>query len=198
MKADGSLDKRVIASISEAVYSASSEGWARMKEIFENPGLAMVSFTITEKGYNLETPQGDYLPYVKEDMNMDPTEGIPQGTMGQVAALLLHRFKTIGKPITLSSFDNFSHNGEKLHESLLEMAKAWQANGKVDADFIAYLEDQAQVSTPLSVIDRITPRPSPEVADMLTEQGLESFELIKTEAGGFLHHSSMLKRRSIL
>lgn len=185
MKADGGLDKRVIASISEAIFSGEEAGWNRLKTIVENPGLAMISFTITEKGYNLLAPSGDFSQSVLDDMAMDPSKDIPKGTMSQVAALLYHRYKNGAKPITLVSFDNFSHNGEKVHESVLTIARAWAEKGVVDSDFIAYVEDQTKVSTPLTVIDRITPRPSEEVADILTEQGLDAFKMTETEAGGF-------------
>lgn len=185
MKADGGLDKRVIASISEAIFSGAEAGWNRLKTIAENPKLAMISFTITEKGYNLTAPSGEYSPAVLSDMAMDPGKDLPKGTMSQVAALLYHRYMHGAHPITLVSFDNFSHNGEKLHDSVLTIAKAWEEKGVVDADFIAYVEDQTKVSTPLTVIDRITPRPSEDVADILTEQGLDAFKMTETEAGGF-------------
>ena len=48
LKADGSVEKAVIGSIAEKVYLYGNE--ARLKEIFENPSLQLVSFTITEKG----------------------------------------------------------------------------------------------------------------------------------------------------
>lgn len=185
MKADGTLDKRVIASISEAIFSGAEAGWDRCKKIVENPCFSMISFTVTEKGYNLVNSDGDFFPAVLEDMAMDPAKDLPKGTMSQVAALLYHRFRHGAKPITLVSFDNFSHNGEKLHDSVLTIAKAWEEKGFVDSDFIAYVEDQTQVSTPLTVIDRITPRPSDDVAATLTEQGLDAFKMTKTEAGGY-------------
>ena len=55
LKADGSIDKTVVASIVEslALNPDSDAEWTRLKEIFTSPDLQMVSFTITEKGYNL-------------------------------------------------------------------------------------------------------------------------------------------------
>ena len=56
LKADGSTDKKVIGSLTEALKAQSGvkEEWDRLKEIFVNPGLQMISFTITEKGYALK------------------------------------------------------------------------------------------------------------------------------------------------
>jgi fructuronate reductase len=47
LRADGNVEKAVVGSIAEKVYLYGNE--ARLKEIFENPSLQMVSFTITEK-----------------------------------------------------------------------------------------------------------------------------------------------------
>ena len=43
---DGRTDKRVLASLCEALKAP--QDWERLKEIFTNPGLQLVSFTITE------------------------------------------------------------------------------------------------------------------------------------------------------
>ena len=45
LRSDGKVEKAVIGSIAEKVYLYGSE--ERLKEIFENPSLQMVSFTIT-------------------------------------------------------------------------------------------------------------------------------------------------------
>ena len=59
LKADGSTDKQVIGSIAEAIKAQSNvpEEWNRLKEIFTDPGLQMISFTITEKGYALKNAE---------------------------------------------------------------------------------------------------------------------------------------------
>lgn len=53
LRSDGSVEKAVIGSIAETVYLYGNE--ARLKEIFENPSLQMVSFTITEQATALST-----------------------------------------------------------------------------------------------------------------------------------------------
>ena len=52
---DGKTDKRVLASLTEAVKAQPrfTDDWARLKEVFTAPTLQLVSFTITEKGYAL-------------------------------------------------------------------------------------------------------------------------------------------------
>ena len=56
LKADGSTDKAVLGSLTEAIKAQSgvAEEWNLLKEIFVNPDLQMISFTITEKGYALD------------------------------------------------------------------------------------------------------------------------------------------------
>ena len=50
LKEDGSTDKKVLGSLTEAVKAQSSveAEWSRLKKIFASPQLQMVSFTITE------------------------------------------------------------------------------------------------------------------------------------------------------
>ena len=64
LKADGSTDKKVLGSLTEAIKAQSNvpEYWNRLKEIFVDPGLQMISFTITEKGYALKGADGNYFP----------------------------------------------------------------------------------------------------------------------------------------
>ena len=66
LKADGSTEKKVIASIAEGVKADSGDPkeWQRLRTIFTSPSLQMVSFTITEKGYALKGADGTYFPFV--------------------------------------------------------------------------------------------------------------------------------------
>ena len=46
----GNMEKSIVNSVTEALYADPGSD-RRLKEIFENPSLSIVSFTITEKGY---------------------------------------------------------------------------------------------------------------------------------------------------
>ena len=61
---DGSTSREIIGSVAEGLRADSSDAamMARFKEIFTDPGLQMISFTITEKGYALYRPDGSCLP----------------------------------------------------------------------------------------------------------------------------------------
>lgn len=180
LKADGSTDKQVIGSLTEAIKAQSNvpEEWNRLKEIFTDPGLQMISFTITEKGYALKNAEGNYFPFVQTDIDNGPEK--PGAAMAVVCALLFERFKAGEHPLAVVSMDNCSHNGEKLQNSILTMAKEWEKKGFVGADFVAYLSDEKQISFPWSMIDKITPRPADSVCRELEKAGVEDIAPVIT------------------
>ena len=79
---DGHTSREIIASVAEAVKADASlpESWARMKEIFRDPGLQMVSYTITEKGYALRRPDGSYIKFDQNAAVLINNDGAPRGT----------------------------------------------------------------------------------------------------------------------
>jgi fructuronate reductase len=177
---DGRRDKRVLGSLAEAVKADAEDpaAWKRLKDIFTAPGLQMVSFTITEKGYALRSADGKYLPYVLADMENGP--GKPVGAMAVVTALLFERFRAGKAPLALVSMDNVSHNGDRLHLSIHETAETWVRKGFVPKDFLHYLENKTLISFPLTMIDKITPRPGEEIRQMLTSDGVGNMDIVVT------------------
>lgn len=186
MNPDGSLNKKVVASISEGLVGDVSreKDWSRLQEIFANPSLKMASFTITEKGYNLKKISGEYFDDVVKDMEKGPAA--PIHVMSKVAALVYTRFKNGQLPIALVSMDNCSHNGAKLHESVEAIVKAWVEKELVESEFLAYINDDTKVGFPWSMIDKITPRPSDVVKASLETVGFESTEIITTSKNTYI------------
>ena len=180
LKADGSTDKKVIASLTEAIKAQSNveAEWNRLKEIFQNKDLQMISFTITEKGYALKGADGTYFPFIQSDIDNGPEKA--GSAMAVVCALLHERFKAGKAPLAVVSMDNCSHNGEKLRNSILTMAEEWNKKGFVEDEFVAYISDEAQVSFPWSMIDKITPRPAESVCKSLEELGIEDIAPVIT------------------
>lgn len=180
LKADGSTDKQVIGSLTEAIKAQASDEaeWNRLKEIFVNPVLQMISFTITEKGYALKNAEGQYFPFIQADIDNGPQK--PGSAMAVVCALLFERYKAGKYPLAVVSMDNCSHNGEKLMSSILTMANEWEKKGFVDAGFVAYLSDEKQVAFPWSMIDKITPRPAESVCEELKKVGIEDMDPVIT------------------
>ncbi|MDO5317446.1 MAG: mannitol dehydrogenase family protein [bacterium] len=183
---DGTTTREVLAGVAEGVKAnfADAASKARLVEIFRAPSLKMLSFTITEKGYALKKPDGSYLPVVEADMKEGPAAA--RHAMAIVCALLFERYGAGQLPMAVVSMDNCSHNGEKLMGAVLEIAKAWKANGFVDDGFIAYLTDESKVAFPWSMIDKITPRPHPMVEESLTKDGIEGMAPIITSKKTFI------------
>jgi len=183
---DATTSREIIASVAEGLRADAKDAdqMARFAEIFVNPSLQMVSFTITEKGYALRNMAGELMPVVVADMNEGPEAA--RHAMSIVTAMMLKRFNAGAYPIALVSMDNCSHNGEKLKSSVLEIANAWKKNGFVGEDFVAYIEDESKVSFPWSMIDKITPRPAKVVEDSLLEDGIEDMAPIVTSRNTFI------------
>ena len=176
LKADGSTEKTVVASLAEALQadSENQEAFSRLREIFRAPSLQMVSFTITEKGYSLVQPNGEFMADVVADFEAGPEK--PKSYIGKLASLCYERYQNGKLSLALVSMDNCSHNGTKLFEAVQAFAAKWEANGKVEKGFLGYVENPSKLSFPWSMIDKITPRPDEGVKEMLLKDGFENAE----------------------
>lgn len=184
LKSDGSIDKRIIASIGESLMLKGIGGaeqgadGQRLQEIFTAASLQIISFTITEKGYSLRTNNGAFLEQVQSDMDSGPHK--TDSLMGSITALLYQRFVAKAGPVAMLSMDNCSHNGEVLQKAILEIAGAWQTKGLVEESFINWLKNPQEVSFPWTMIDKITPRPDESVQKILEKDGFVDSQIIVT------------------
>lgn len=184
LKADGSLDKKVIGSIAESLCADTSnlKDWNRLKEIFRNQTLKMVSFTITEKGYSLTNGNGEFLKDIAIDFNNEPSSA--KSYIGKLTALCYERFKNGKLPLTLVSMDNCAHNGTKLENAITTFAKYWTENKVVEPEFLTYTKEY--ISYPWSMIDKITPRPAESVINMLKDIGFEDTDAVMTSKNTYV------------
>lgn len=180
---DGIDSKEVIGSISEAIDYSNDNEYNLLSEIIANDNLQIVSFTVTEKGYNLYDINGNYLKIIEEDIKNGPDKS--SHLISKVTRLLYERFKYGEKPITLLSLDNCSRNGDLLKNAIITIATEWEKNKFVENDFIKYLIDEEKITFPITMIDKITPRPSIKVEKILKDDGIENMEIIKSDIGGF-------------
>jgi D-arabinitol 4-dehydrogenase len=128
---------------------------ARLVEVGSDPATRIVSFTVTEAGYYLDANHRLDLGYA--DLRAD-LEGRACGTIyGAVATILRERVERGGAPVTLLNCDNLRSNGARFRAGLLDFLER--------RDDIA-LRDwvEANTSCPSSMVDRITPRPPPDLA----------------------------------
>ncbi len=173
LQSDGNIEKKVIASVTEALKADPQfEDWNRLVEIFRNPSLQMISFTITEKGYS----------YNQDDL----ARGLkPVFALGKVTALLYERFQAGRLPLTVQSMDNCSHNGGRVKAGVLAYAERWVNDGLVPEAFADYVRNKTKITFPWSMIDKITPRPHEKVKELLAEDGFEDNNYIETEKHTF-------------
>jgi D-arabinitol 4-dehydrogenase len=133
---------------------------AGLVAIGADPSTRIISFTVTEAGYYLDAKNRLDLTFA--DLAADVAaamQGKPGGTIyAALTAILRERMRRSGGKVTLLNCDNLRHNGERFRGGLLQ--------------FIALLKDTqlrdwvvANTSSPNAMVDRITPRPSPDVAE---------------------------------
>ena len=177
---DGTRDYKVLGALAEAVKAQSSneKQWNRLKEIFAAPSLQLVSFTITEKGYALQKADGTWFPFVEADIKNGPAKAT--GAMAVLTAMLYERYQAGKHPLALVSMDNCSQNGARLRQSVLTMAEEWKKAGYVDDGFLAYVSDEKIIAFPWTMIDKITPRPSEQIAADLEALGVEDMQPVIT------------------
>ncbi len=125
------------------------------------PNTRIISYTVTEAGYYLDPK--DRLDWATfSDLQAD-LAAARQGRSGQtiygaLTALLRARMQAAAGAVTLLNCDNLRHNGDRSRSGLLQFITALG-----DTDLLAWVE--AHTTSPNAMVDRITPRPTPEVAE---------------------------------
>jgi D-arabinitol 4-dehydrogenase len=121
----------------------------------------IISFTVTEAGYYLDAnDQLDWSNY--PDLRAD-LDAVKQGRTGHtiyggLVSILRARMQANAGPVTLMNCDNLRHNGERSRGGLLQFIDALG-----DSTLKQWV--QAHTSSPNAMVDRITPRPTPDVAE---------------------------------
>ena len=134
---------------------------ARVLELGADPATRIVSWTVTEAGYALD-PEGR-LDFAHEDIGNDLGGRPPRTIYGVVAAILRRRRAANAGPLTLLNCDNLRHNGDHFRARLREYVAVAD-----DAGFLAWVD--ANTTCPNAMVDRITPRPTPEVIARIRAQ----------------------------
>ena len=128
---------------------------AGLIEVGADAATRIISFTVTEAGYYLDSHnrlEAGY-PELASDL-----AGTTRSTIyGALAAILNERKKRGSGPVTLLNCDNLRSNGERFRAGFIDFL-----GRRGDASLLAWV--QASTSTPNDMVDRITPRPLPEVA----------------------------------
>ncbi len=125
-----------------------------------DPATRIISFTVTEAGYYLDaTHQLDWdsYPDLRADLATVRAGRAGHTIYGALATLLRARMAAQAGAVTLMNCDNLRHNGERSRGGLLQFI---QALG--DAPLLDWV--RTHTSSPNTMVDRITPRPTADVA----------------------------------
>ena len=129
----------------------------------------IISFTVTEAGYYLDASNQLDLNFADLQADLEAArQGRPGSTIyGALTALLRARLQADAGPVTLLNCDNLRHNGERSRGGLLQFIELIG-----DSTLLAWV--QQNTSSPNAMVDRITPRPTPEVrARVLAATGVD-------------------------
>ena len=181
---DGSISTKLISSICKSLcLNTNKDDRSYFINAMSSKALQIVSFTVTEKAYEIFSSKGELLPVIKEDLNKDLEDSCH--LLSNQLLGLKNRFINGAAPITFMALDNCNHNGDKLKSSIYALADLYHEKGQLSSDFIDYLHSD-KVSFPLSMIDKIAPRPSEHVLKHLQKEGVKGLDILKTAKGTFI------------
>ncbi|WP_318388529.1 fructuronate reductase [Enterobacter sp.] len=155
----------IIGAVNECL-NAKLDSLAAIIEKFCEPQVAIVSLTITEKGYCIDPATGKLdlnQPRIAHDLQ-NPSE--PHSAPG-ILVEALHRRRESGlAPFTVLSCDNIPDNGHVVKNAVLGMAQ------QRSAELAAWISEQ--VSFPGTMVDRIVPAATDEsLAEITQTLGVE-------------------------
>ena len=125
-----------------------------------DPTTRIISFTVTEAGYYLDArDQLDWATFADLRADLEAVRAGRSGhtIYGALSSLLRARMQAGAGAVTLLNCDNLRHNGERSRAGLLQFMEA--LGDTVLLDWVL-----AHTSSPNAMVDRITPRPTPDVA----------------------------------
>ena len=128
-----------------------------------DPATRIISFTVTEAGYyldahhQLDVQQPDIAADLAAARGTTPMNPAGSTIYGALTAMLRARMQAQAGPVTLLNCDNLRHNGERVRAGLLGFIA--QLN---EPELLAWV--LAHTTCPNAMVDRITPRPTPDVA----------------------------------
>jgi D-arabinitol 4-dehydrogenase len=126
-----------------------------------DPATRIISFTVTEAGYYLDAKNRlDWatFPDLRADLEAVKAGQAGHTIYGGLVSILRARMKAGGGAVTLMNCDNLRHNGERSRGGLLQFIDALG-----DTALKTWVQEHTR--SPNAMVDRITPRPTPDVAE---------------------------------
>jgi len=152
---DGSAQYRTITAIADALPY--EPALADVLAMGAQRSTRIISFTVTEAGYALDdTGQLDLQSAELQAALADARAGRPGSNIYSVLAAILRARRALhGEPVTLLCCDNLRHNGRRVQRGLQQFLALAGDSGL--AEWAA-----SHTCMPNTMVDRITPRPTPE------------------------------------
>lgn len=135
------------------------ENLSQLVEQGRDKATRVIAFTVTEAGYYL-TPQHE-LDAQQADIKAD-LSGKMTTIYGALTEILRTRLAAHGEPVTLLNCDNLRHNGERFRHGFLSFLQL-----KGEDELYQWVKDHTR--SPNTMVDRITPRPTPDVAERVKQ-----------------------------
>ncbi len=159
--ADDTLSTRVIGVIREALHGQ-SDGIDAVIAAMSQPEVAIVSMTVTEKGYCHQPSSGELNlqhPSIQHDLaHPDSPTSLP----GIILAAIKRRWQQGLPPFSVMSCDNMPENGHVTRQVIVQLAQQQDA---ALADYI-----RSAVTFPSTMVDRIVPAMTEETLTALEQK----------------------------
>jgi D-arabinitol 4-dehydrogenase len=146
-----------VTSISQVI--AHTPDLAGLVALGASANTKIISFTVTEAGYYLDADNRlDLATFADLRADLDSARSARPGNTiyGALTTILRARRSAGAGPVTLLNCDNLRHNGDRSRSGLLQFIEL-----AGDTGLLAWV--QANTSSPNAMVDRITPRPTPDV-----------------------------------
>jgi len=141
---------RIVGAVVQALYAP--HALQRVLDGIADPAVAVVTSTVTEKGYS-QNPATSDLDLDDPDIRHDLSNpDAPRSTLGVLVAGI--RRRPAGAPLSIVCCDNMASNGDTLRKLLAQFA------GLLDPALARRIEDE--IALPNSMVDRIVPAATPE------------------------------------
>ena len=127
---------------------------AKARSALADPRIAVVTLTITEKGYCLDPASGSLLEDHEDLRHADDPSLPPQSAIGYLVDAIRARREAGTAPFTIVSCDNLPSNGSRLHSALQQYA------ARSDDTLARHID--TDIACPETMVDRIVPATTPD------------------------------------
>ncbi|MDH1087441.1 mannitol dehydrogenase family protein [Pantoea brenneri] len=173
--ANDSLQTRVIGVITAALHGK-GDGIEAVINAMCQPEVAIVSMTVTEKGYCHQPASGNLNPDHPDIVHDLDNPQTPRSLPGLILAAINRRRQLGLPPFSVMSCDNMPENGHVTRNVIVQLAQ------RQDAALADYI--QQQVTFPSTMVDRIVPAMTEAAFDALAGR-LGSRDPVAVEAEPF-------------